>query len=175
MSFYSEKIRLSLFTDHIRLKDMFKYLNKSKIKDFLLNLNDYLKELFKKDFNFYICCINPHCSENGAMGNEELDIVIPALKEIENRINIKGIYPADTVFVKAMKDEDSYIVCWYHDQGLIGFKSLNFYNGVNLSLGLPFIRTSPDHGTAYDIAGKDIANPLSMINSIKLAERLINS
>jgi len=175
MSFYSEKIRLSLFTDHIALKEMFKKLSKTEISEFLLKLNDYLKKLFKRDFNYYICCINPHCSEKGAMGNEEADIIIPALRDIENEINIKGIYPADTVFVKAMQDKNSYIVCWYHDQGLIGFKSLNFYNGVNLSLGLPFVRTSPDHGTAYDIVGKDIANPLSMMNSIKLAEELINS
>ncbi len=174
MSFYSQDLRLSLFTDHIPLKSIFDYLNKDKIKRFIIKLNSYLKNTFKKEFDFYVCGLNPHCGESGAMGDEENDMIMPALNEIRDDVSIKGIFPADTIFVKAIKDKNSYIVCWYHDQGLIGFKTLNFYNGVNLTLGLPFIRTSPDHGTAFDIAGKNIADYNSMLNSIKLAEQLIN-
>jgi 4-hydroxythreonine-4-phosphate dehydrogenase len=88
-------------------------------------------------------------------------------------MDIRGPIPADAVFLKARQAKNVVVVTWYHDQGLIPFKLLNVHSGVNLTLGLPFIRTSPDHGTAYDIAGRGVADPSSMIQAIQLAERLI--
>ena len=134
--------------------------------------------MFKKKFTFLISGLNPHAGEEGFLGKEEIAEIIPALQNLKevgesgNRIHIEGPFPPDVVFLKALATKDAVVISWYHDQGLIPFKLLNIHSGVNLTLGLPFIRTSPDHGTAFDIAGKNIANPSSMTAAIKLAEEL---
>lgn len=117
--------------------------------------------------------LNPHAGEAGLFGDEEIREIIPAIKKAKREgIPVSGPYPPDTVFHKAYIGEFDIIVCMYHDQGLIPLKMVAFNEGVNVTVGLPFIRTSPDHGTAYDIAWKGIANPSSMIEAIKLAARL---
>ncbi len=120
-----------------------------------------------------IAALNPHAGETGIFGREEIEEIIPAVKEAAKEgIEALGPFPPDTVFTKAYKGEFDIVVCMYHDQGLIPLKMIAFETGVNVTVGLPIIRTSPDHGTAYDIAWKGIANPSSMIEAIKLAARL---
>jgi 4-hydroxythreonine-4-phosphate dehydrogenase len=117
--------------------------------------------------------LNPHAGEAGIFGDEEDKKIVPAMaKAREEGIPVSGPYPPDTIFHKAYKGEVDIIVCMYHDQGLIPLKMIAFDRGVNVTIGLPFVRTSPDHGTAYDIAWKGIADPSSMIEAIKLAAKL---
>jgi 4-hydroxythreonine-4-phosphate dehydrogenase len=117
--------------------------------------------------------LNPHAGENGAMGREEIDVIIPALKTLaaEGYV-VTGPLPADTAFHAEARSQYDAILCMYHDQALIPVKTLDFHGGINVSLGLPFIRTSPDHGTALGIAGGHVANPKSLIAAIRLAARM---
>ncbi len=180
MFFWSENLKVSLFTIHIPLKKVFGAIKKREIKRFIRSLDRELQKWFNQKFTFLISGLNPHAGEEGFLGQEEIEEIIPALKSLEaegerqseNRIHIEGPFPPDVVFLKAMGKKNTVVVSWYHDQGLIPFKLLNIHSGVNLTLGLPYIRTSPVHGTAYDIAGKNIANPSSMTAAIKLAEEL---
>ncbi len=117
--------------------------------------------------------LNPHAGEAGIFGDEEIKNIVPAVDDAKNEgIPVFGPLPPDTIFHKAYKGEFNIVVCMYHDQGLIPLKMIAFETGVNVTIGLPFVRTSPDHGTAYDIAWKGIADPSSMIEAIKLAARL---
>ncbi|MBI5639137.1 MAG: 4-hydroxythreonine-4-phosphate dehydrogenase PdxA [Nitrospirae bacterium] len=117
--------------------------------------------------------LNPHAGEAGIFGDEEIREIIPAIEEaIKEGIPVAGPFPPDTIFHKAYKGEFDIIVCMYHDQGLIPLKMISFDKGVNMTIGLPVIRTSPDHGTAYDIAWKGIANPSSLIEAVRLASKL---
>ena len=117
--------------------------------------------------------LNPHAGEGGAMGGEESTIIAPALGTLRAEgIDVMGPLPADTMFHPAARARYDVALTMYHDQGLIPVKTLAFDTGVNVTLGLPFVRTSPDHGTAFDIAGKGIANPSSLIAALKLADRL---
>ena len=117
--------------------------------------------------------LNPHAGENGTIGREEIDIIAPAVAALRSAgIEAFGPAPADTLFHAAARAHYDAVLCMYHDQALIPLKTIDFDNGVNVTLGLPFIRTSPDHGTACDIAGKGIANPASLIAAIALAGEL---
>ncbi|MEM6371633.1 MAG: 4-hydroxythreonine-4-phosphate dehydrogenase PdxA [Pseudomonadota bacterium] len=117
--------------------------------------------------------LNPHAGEGGAMGTEELDWIAPLVSDMAARgLNVTGPLPADTLFHAAARARYDVVVCMYHDQALIPIKTLDFDRGVNVTLGLPIIRTSPDHGTAFDIAGQGCANPTSMIEALRLAARM---
>ena len=120
------------------------------------------------------CGLNPHAGEEGIIGREEIDEIKPALLEAKALgINASGPYPADTIFRRAYNGEFDMVVAMYHDQALAPFKLIAFHKGVNFTVGLPFIRTSPDHGTAYDIAWQGKADPTSLIEAIKLASRMV--
>lgn len=120
-----------------------------------------------------IAGLNPHAGEGGAMGRAELDWIAPLVAQMaETGLDVTGPWPADTMFHAAARAQYDVAVCMYHDQALIPIKTLDFDRGVNVTLGLPIIRTSPDHGTAFDIAGQGRANPTSMIEAIKLAARM---
>jgi len=173
MFFFSDDLKVALFTTHIPLREIFSCVRKDKIIKFIKFVDLELYKLFSKKVTFLISGLNPHAGENGFLGTEEIDEIIPAIEELKHEIDIKGIFPPDVVFLKAKDIKDSVVISWYHDQGLIPFKLLNIHSGVNITLGLPYIRTSPDHGTAYDIAGKGIADPSSMKEAIKLAEQLL--
>ena len=176
MLFVSKDFRILLLTRHCALKDVSKNLNKSIIIEKVERLRSYFQnKLFIKKPSFSLCALNPHAGENGLMGDEEEKIIIPAIEAVRNRgINITNPLPADTLFIdgvqKYLRGEkipyDCYIAC-YHDQGLIPIKSVASEKTVNMTIGLDIIRTSPSHGTAFDIAGKNIANPESMIEAIK--------
>ena len=120
-----------------------------------------------------IAALNPHAGEDGTMGDEERTIIAPAVHQLKSEnILVFGPLPADTLFHQAARSRYDAAICMYHDQALIPLKTLDFERGVNVTLGLPFARTSPDHGTAFDIAGKGIANPASLLAALRLAERL---
>lgn len=120
-----------------------------------------------------IAALNPHAGEDGAFGDEEARLIAPAVQQLVNLgIDATGPYPADSLFHVDARARHDVVICMYHDQALIPLKTLDFWGGVNITLGLPIIRTSPDHGTGFDIAGKNIANPDSMIAAIKMAAQL---
>jgi 4-hydroxythreonine-4-phosphate dehydrogenase len=116
--------------------------------------------------------LNPHAGEGGDIGRQEIDIIKPALVELARDIDVSGPHPADTLFHAEARRSYDAVIAMYHDQALIPIKTLAFDQAVNVTLGLPFIRTSPDHGTAYDIAGKGLARPTSLIAALRLAQRL---
>jgi len=117
--------------------------------------------------------LNPHAGEAGAIGREEVEIVAPAVEVLRSRgVDASGPHPADSLFPPEMRARYDAALCLYHDQALIPIKTLDFDGAVNVTLGLPFIRTSPDHGTAFDIAGQGLARPDSLITALKLAARM---
>jgi 4-hydroxythreonine-4-phosphate dehydrogenase (EC 1.1.1.262) len=164
-----KRLKVVLITTHIPLKDVPSQISKEKIISKVRLINREFKEKFGiSKPKIAILGLNPHASDNGNIGNEELNIILPAVKTLrEDGIEITNPLSPDTAFNR-YKDFDIY-VAMYHDQGLIPLKLLCFRKAVNITLGLPFIRTSPDHGTGYDIAGKNIADPSSTIEAIKLA------
>ena len=174
MFFWSENLKVVLFTIHIPLKKIFEYIKKDAIIRFIRFVSSELSQLFSREFIFLVSGLNPHSGEKGFLGNEEIDEIIPAIEVLRSEIDIHGPFPPDIIFLRAKDIKDAVVISWYHDQGLIPFKLLSIHSGVNLTLGLPYVRTSPGHGTAYDIAGKGIANPSSMREAIRLAEFLIS-
>lgn len=165
MLFVAGKYRVLLLTRHVALKDI--VLTKDMVIEKILNLKDF----FVKHFGIYepefaLCGFNPHAGEDGILGREEIDILIPAVVELRKKgVNITNPLPADTLFIKAM----NYDCCIanYHDQGLIPIKTVAGEKTVNMTIGLDIIRTSPGHGTAFDIAGKNVADETGMIAAIK--------
>jgi len=174
MLFDGGPFRVALVTIHLSLSEAVLSIRKEKILIILDICNDNLKQKFKvENPKIAVCGLNPHAGESGAFGKEEIDEIIPAVETAKNDgIDVTGPLPADTLFYRANKGEWDLVIAMYHDQGLIPFKMAAFDTGVNITLGLPFIRTSPDHGTAFDIAWKGIAKPTSMIEAIKTAVKL---
>ena len=166
-------LKVILVTIHTALKNVPYLVTKQRIVKTIRLAKQACDMLRIKKPRIAVAGLNPHAGEAGLFGDEEIKEIIPAIrKTIKEGIHVMGPYPPDIVFRKAYKHELDIVVCMYHDQGLIPLKMIAFDEGVNLTVGLPFIRTSPDHGTAYDIAWKGIANPSSMIEAIKLASRL---
>ena len=174
MMFEGQKFKVMLVTIHEALADVPKLISKERVLSTINLTHDSLVNLFKiEDPRIVVCGLNPHAGESGAFGNEEIDHIIPAVEEArEKGINIEGPLPADTLFYYANQGKWDAVVAMYHDQGLIPFKMISFDDGVNITLGLPIIRTSPDHGTAFDIAWKGVSSPSSMIAAIKVAAQL---
>ena len=174
MMFVAENLKIVLVTRHIPLKQVSEAISAQKVYDTLVLTNTALKTLFKiKAPQIAVCGINPHAGENGLIGSEEMTALIPAIKKArEAKIRVSDPLPADTLFIPMNSRKFDAIISMYHDQGLAPVKALYFEKVVNLTIGLPFIRTSTPHGTAFDIAGKNNANPASMCAAIELAARL---
>jgi len=173
MMFASKKLKVILSTIHISLKDVPKKINEKLVLRTIRLARRGTGMLGIKEARIAVAGLNPHAGESGIMGTEEIKAIVPAItKACKEGINVLGPYPPDVVFHKALNREFDMIVCMYHDQGLIPFKMLAFETGVNITVGLPIIRTSPDHGTAFDIAWENKANPSSMIEAIKLAAKM---
>src|SRR6185312_8016976 len=120
-----------------------------------------------------VAALNPHAGEGGGMGREEIDIVAPAVRALEDlHVDVTGPHPADTLFPEVMRTRYDAVICLYHDQALIPVKMLDFWGGVNVTLGLPIVRTSPDHGTAFNIAGRGLARAESLVAAIRLADQI---
>lgn len=173
MVFYSEKFSVILTTIHVALAEVPQKLNKEKVLEKIELANEFIKGLGKKQPKIAVCGLNPHAGEGGAFGREEIEIITPAIKESEKKgIKVSGPYPGDTIFKRALKGEFDIVVAHYHDQGLIPLKLVAFESAINVTAGLPIIRTSVDHGTAFDIAGKNTADPSNLREAIRLAVRL---
>jgi 4-hydroxythreonine-4-phosphate dehydrogenase len=174
MMFVGDKVKITLVTRHVALKDVGACLSEESIGRAIYLTHAYLKKYFGIGTpRIGIAGLNPHAGENGAFGSEEIDMIIPAIRRASRSIGgISGPISPDIIFHSALDGKFDAVIALYHDQGLIPFKLLYFMDGVNLTLGLPFVRTSPDHGTAFDIAGKGVADPSSMIAAIRLACRL---
>ena len=175
MLFIAKNFRVLLLTRHVALKDI--NLTKEIVIEKVLNLREFFKQHFKiENPKFALCGFNPHSGEDGILGKEEINILIPAVEELRAKgVNITKPLPADTLFVRASREYfddvsqpeyDCYIAN-YHDQGLIPIKTVAGDKTVNMTIGLDIIRTSPGHGTAFDIAGKNIADETGMIEAIK--------
>jgi 4-hydroxythreonine-4-phosphate dehydrogenase len=174
MAFWSEKIKVALFSSHLPLKMALEKIKGENLLDFFLSLHNDTERIQPGKFQFLVAGLNPHAGEDGLLGSEEGQEIIPAVNKAQREgMKISGPYPPDVIFRECLNQPDKIVIALYHDQGLIPFKLEAFESGVNLTLGLPFVRTSPDHGTAFDIAGKGKANPQSMIEAIKLAHELL--
>jgi 4-hydroxythreonine-4-phosphate dehydrogenase len=168
-------LRVFLVTRHMALRQALKRLNSKVLKEALVLCAQGLRKTFGiSKPRLALAALNPHGGEAGAFGDEEKRLLTPFVRRYQARrdYSIKGPFPADTVFVQALQGQFDAVLCLYHDQGLIPLKLLAFESGVNVTLGLPFVRTSPDHGTAYDIAGKNKAHPGSMLAALDLAVKL---
>lgn len=158
-------------TIHLSIKDAVAALTQAEIVRTLKTTIDALIYDFGIEKpRVAVSGLNPHAGEDGHMGREEIDIIAPAIAEMADYgADIRGPLAADTMFHPAARDGYDVAVCMYHDQALVPMKTLDFDNGVNISVGLPFVRTSPDHGTAYNIAGTGTANPTSLVSAIRMA------
>jgi len=173
MTFWSDRLRVALFTHHMPLAQAVREIKRDKLVGFLENLDRSLSRSSSRPKEFAVAGLNPHAGEEGLLGREEIEEVIPALEKARlSGIPVSGPYPPDTVFLKALDNPDVLVVALYHDQGLIGFKLVSFASGVNATFGLPFVRTSPDHGTAFDIAGRGLADESSFKAAVELAVEL---
>jgi 4-hydroxythreonine-4-phosphate dehydrogenase len=173
MMFYAEALRVVLATVHVALKDVSRLLTASRLRDTIELAADALPRFGIATPRLALAGLNPHAGEHGVIGAEEDRVLAPVAAECRALgIDITGPIPGDTVFVRAARGEFDAVIACYHDQGLIPVKLLAFGKAVNVTLGLPVIRTSVDHGTAFDIAGQGIADPSSMIEAVLLAARL---
>lgn len=173
MAFWSRRLRIALFTHHVSLTAALKRVTKENLLIFFQRLQASVGRLFSQQMEYLVAGLNPHAGEEGLLGEEEIREIIPAVKEARRMgLNISGPYPPDVIFRHGLDNSRRIVIALHHDQGLIAFKLVSFSDGVNVTLGLPFIRTSPDHGTAFDIAKQRIASERSMMAAIRLARRL---
>ena len=176
MMFYSERLVVVLATVHIPLADVPEALTQERVQATIALTAERMPLFMKVPPRIAVAGLNPHAGEHGLFGSEEDRVIAPAIAACRARgIDVSGPFPADTVFVRATRGEFDVVVACYHDQGLIPVKLIAFGQAVNVTLGLPIIRTSVDHGTAFDIAGKGIADPESMVSAVLLAARLARS
>ena len=166
-------LRVALVTTHVPLKQVVAHITPSKIMLAIELATQSCHDLGLSRARIAVCGLNPHAGEGGQMGDEEQTVIGPTvLAAQQKKFDVVGPLSGDTVFHQALRGEFDAVVAMYHDQGLAPLKTVAFDTGVNWTLGLPFIRTSPDHGTAYDIVGQGIANPSSMIAAMRLAKQL---
>ena len=166
-------LRVALVTTHLPLKLVAEHVTKAKVELAIELAAQACRDLGLPRARIVVCGLNPHAGEGGQMGNEEQKVIGPAVLAAQRRqFDVIGPHSADVLFYNALRGDYDAVVAMYHDQGLVALKTVAFETGVNWTLGLPFIRTSPDHGTAYDIAGQGVANPSSMIAAIRLAKQL---
>lgn len=173
MFFYSDILRVSLVSTHLSLQEAIGKINKERVAKVIQLTHDVMEDLGVKNPRIGVAGVNPHAGESGLFGSEEQDKIIPAIEmKRKEGIHVEGPFPADTIFIKAKNKIYDAIVAMYHDQGCIPIKLLAFDCAVNVTIGLPIIRTSVDHGVAYDRAWEGRANDESMVQAIKLAIRL---
>jgi 4-hydroxythreonine-4-phosphate dehydrogenase len=173
MMLAGERLKVALVTIHEALSEVPRLITFEKVLSTIMTTHRDVVRFFCRNPRIAVLSLNPHAGEGGMFGDHEARIISPAIQEAQRRgVNATGPHSADTLFHFAVKGEYDAVVCMYHDQGLIPLKLLHFDDGVNITLGLPIIRTSVDHGTAYDLAGRGIASPESMKAAIKTAARM---
>jgi 4-hydroxythreonine-4-phosphate dehydrogenase len=174
MALWHPKVVVSHVTDHLPLRAALDAITVERVVHVVRLTRAALVSAGNESPRIALAGINPHAGENGLFGREEIEILRPAILELERAgISVAGPLPGDTVFLQALRGEFDAVLAMYHDQGFGPMKTLDFANGVNCTLGLPFVRTSPDHGTAFGIAGKGIAEPESMVAAWRLALKLL--
>lgn len=173
------KLTVALVTTHLPLREVSRKLSSAEIVRVGLLLENFLRQRGLAHPRIAVAGLNPHAGESGALGKEESDVIVPAVHQLQSKIENRkpkifhGPFSPDTIFHHAANGDWDAVLCMYHDQGLIPLKLHAFHEGVNVTLGLPFPRTSPDHGTAFEIAGRNIARPDSMIAALNLAVELV--
>jgi 4-hydroxythreonine-4-phosphate dehydrogenase len=173
MMFYADVLRVVLATVHIPLADVPHVLTRARLEETIDLAAAELPGFGLPSPRLAVAGLNPHAGEHGLMGLEDEAVLRPAIDACRSRgVNVEGPFPADTVFVRAMRGDFDAVIACYHDQGLIPVKLVAFGRAVNVTLGLPIVRTSVDHGTAFDIAGRGVADPSSMVHAVLLAATL---
>jgi 4-hydroxythreonine-4-phosphate dehydrogenase len=176
MMFYAEKLRVVLATVHIPLADVPGALTLERMRETIELAAAELPRFGMPIPRLAVAGMNPHAGERGLIGTEEIHVLEPAIASCRERgIDVRGPFPADTIFVRAIRGEFDAVIACYHDQGLIPVKLVAFGTAVNVTLGLPIVRTSVDHGTAFDIAGRGVADASSLVAAVHLAARLAAS
>jgi 4-phospho-D-threonate 3-dehydrogenase / 4-phospho-D-erythronate 3-dehydrogenase len=175
MCFFAENLRVFLLTVHCSLSEAIKQITKQHVLKTLMLADRELKRFGVTSPRIAVAGLNPHAGEHGLFGHEDEQEIKPAIMESRSLHNIdaSGPFPGDTIFIRAARGEFDAVAACYHDQGLIPVKCLSFGTAVNATLGLPIIRTSVDHGTAFDIAGRGVADHRSLVEAIKLAASLV--
>ncbi len=176
MTFVTPMLRVALLTTHVPLADVPGYVKKSSLETLIRLIHRELSALGEEHPRIAVAALNPHGGEGTLFGFEEASEMIPAIESCRENygVEVSGPHSGDTVFLRAARGEFDIVISCYHDQGLIPVKCLSFGEAINVTLGLPFIRTSVDHGTAFDIAGQGRANHSSMVAAIKLAAEYLN-
>jgi 4-hydroxythreonine-4-phosphate dehydrogenase len=174
MMLAGEKIKVALVTTHCPLRDVNMLITPGRVLKTIKLFHSTLIDYFGiKEPRIAVAALNPHAGEGGLFGLEEKELILPAVKKAQYlKMNIEGPMSADTLFYHVLMNKYDGVVCMYHDQGLIPLKMMHFSDAVNVTLGLPIIRTSVDHGTAYDIAGKGVADPTSLVSAILFAANM---
>ena len=176
MLFESPRLRVALATAHVPLMDIRNMLTIGRVFDPIDLGHSYCRQLGIEKPKIAVCGLNPHAGEHGLFGDEEERVIAPAIEIARrNGIDVRGPFPGDTIFIDAAAGKWDLVVAMYHDQGLIPVKLLGFDRAVNVTVGLSIVRTSPDHGTAFGIAGKNVASPNSMKAAIELAVKLAHA
>jgi len=174
MSFFGGELRVVLLSTHLALNEAIKLVTKTNLIELIKFSDKELNRLLGRRPKLAVAGLNPHASENGMFGREEIDEIVPAVAESKNAgIDVSGPYSPDTIFLRCYRGEFDAVIALYHDQATIPVKAFSFGSAVNVTLGLPLIRTSVDHGTAFDIVGKGVADASSMVSAIKLAAELV--
>ena len=174
MAFVAANLRIVLLSTHVPLSEAIRLVERDRLLKVINLAHRELQRWGIERPRLAVAALNPHGAEGGLFGVEEASEILPAIESARrlDDINVQGPYSADTVFLRASRGEFDAVVACYHDQAMIPVKCLSFGEAVNVTLGLPFIRTSVDHGTAFDIAGKGLAEHSSMVAAIKLAAEL---
>ena len=170
MLIFNNKLSVSPLTTHLALKDVHKKISKRKIYQHVKLITEFYKKKLNKKPKIAITGLNPHCESNFKNCEEEA-IIIPAIKQLKlKRFNVKGPFPADTIFIKEHLKNYDVIIGMYHDQVLSPMKALFNFDAINITLGLPFVRISPDHGPNTSMLGKNLSDPKSLINALKFLD-----
>lgn len=176
MMFHSDQLRVVLATVHVPLVEVARVLTRSRLREVLDLTHEWLPRFGVARPRIGVAGVNPHAGEHGLLGQEDEEVIVPVVEACRHEgMDVSGPFPADTLFVRAVRGEFDVVVAAYHDQGLVPVKLLAFGDSVNVTLGLPIIRTSVDHGTAFDIAGKGIADHTSLVSAVRLAAQLARS
>jgi 4-hydroxythreonine-4-phosphate dehydrogenase len=177
MMLAGERLKVALVTIHLALEAVPRTLTTRDVTRTILIADAHLRQYHRtREPRLAVAALNPHAGEGGLFGHEEATIIAPAVRRAcQAGARASGPYPADSLFFRAVSGEFDAVIAMYHDQGLIPLKLLHFHDAVNVTMGLPIVRTSPDHGTAYDIAGRGVADAGSMAAALLLAARMISA
>lgn len=173
MLIYNKSLSVSPITTHLPIEKVAKNIKKKMIITKLNLINNFYKKFLSKKPKFAICGLNPHCENFFRKKSEENKVILPAIKHLKrNKLNIKGLFSADTIFLKNLRNKYDVVIGMYHDQVLTPIKTIYGFDAINITIGLPFVRISPDHGPNFNMIGKNKSNPYSLINSIKFLDQI---